>query len=389
MKTHRTRRRIAFLLFVVFLALGVFLLFPSGRLILCGLLKGESFYHGKPTQYWRSVAKKQTTKFHNIFGSCLIFKGPTPIAKISFCDRISKKWRQTWTESTYPLLDGDPAAIPVLRELIQDPDPDVRQAAANGLERIGPKAESMVPLLCKMLKEDADESVRGVVVRALGVIGRPSVIPLVALLKEDNLSDPYSAWEAIGQIGPEASEAIPFLIKGLKDRKGYIAARALASIGPAIMPTLRESLNAKNSYVRANATCALGGREHDPNVVVPLLREALKDEDPGVRQSAAGALIWIGPAAEPAVPDLILALMDLEIDVRCAAARALGYIGPGAKLAIPALKQMVEKDGEFERVIASRSIQVIENKLPATEETELEDGLGELPRWGENGRIGP
>ena len=44
-----------------------------------------------------------------------------------------------------PLLAGDPAAVPVLRELLHAPDCKARRVAATGLEAIGPEAPATVP----------------------------------------------------------------------------------------------------------------------------------------------------------------------------------------------------------------------------------------------------
>ena len=44
-----------------------------------------------------------------------------------------------------PLLAGDPAAVPVLRELLHAPDRKARRVAATGLAAIGPEAGPPCP----------------------------------------------------------------------------------------------------------------------------------------------------------------------------------------------------------------------------------------------------
>jgi hypothetical protein len=44
------------------------------------------------------------------------------------------------TDPGYPLFKGDPAAVPVLLELIKSPDATTRWAAVHGLGRVGPAA---------------------------------------------------------------------------------------------------------------------------------------------------------------------------------------------------------------------------------------------------------
>jgi hypothetical protein len=56
------------------------------------------------------------------------------------------------------LLEGDPAALPVLVELFGSPDPKARRVAIEGVRRIGDPAKGAAPLLVKALG-DPDPSV--------------------------------------------------------------------------------------------------------------------------------------------------------------------------------------------------------------------------------------
>jgi hypothetical protein len=59
----------------------------------------------------------------------------------------------------FPLLVGDPAAVPVLVELLGSREPQVRLIAAQGLWMIGEQALPAVPALLRRL-DDKDEAVR-------------------------------------------------------------------------------------------------------------------------------------------------------------------------------------------------------------------------------------
>jgi HEAT repeat protein len=88
---------------------------------------------------------------------------------------------------------------------------------------------------------------------------------------------------AVGQLGPAAREAIPSLLKSLKD---------------------------SNRSVRINAAIALGLIHEDPTTVVPALINILRQEDrrkegESLRGFIAFALSNFGPAAKDAVPDLV------------------------------------------------------------------------------------
>jgi hypothetical protein len=58
-----------------------------------------------------------------------------------------------------PLLKGDPAALPVLTELLESTDSQVRLMAAEGLEQLGEKARPAIPALLRAI-HDEDETVR-------------------------------------------------------------------------------------------------------------------------------------------------------------------------------------------------------------------------------------
>ena len=71
--------------------------------------------------------------------------------------------------------------------LVNDPDPDVRQAAAFALGEIGPDAAEAVPALTKALG-DRDDAVRKSFIEALGSLGpeaKPAVTALAKVLLED------------------------------------------------------------------------------------------------------------------------------------------------------------------------------------------------------------
>src|SRR5205807_1668175 len=56
------------------------------------------------------------------------------------------------------LLKGDPAALPVLVELLRVNDVKVRRIVARGLGKIGPAAKSSFPELLNVLESTQDSS---------------------------------------------------------------------------------------------------------------------------------------------------------------------------------------------------------------------------------------
>lgn len=126
--------------------------------------------------------------------------------------------------------------------------------------------------------------------------------PLSAWIEMLNEPDPntkYSAIQAIGEIGPQAKEAIPVLVK-----------------------TIRETRNRDKRILYACNKALLGmGKE-----VVPHMISLLKDDDWEMRRGSAWVLGKVGPDAKDAVPGLTEALNDPNAAVRMKAAEALEKI---------------------------------------------------------------
>jgi HEAT repeat protein len=192
------------------------------------------------------------------------------------------------------------ADLPLLMKQMNDPDADVRRAAARALGQMGPDATPAVPLLTAAVEKDRDLYVRR-----------------------------FSA-QALGQIGPNASSAIPALTSALKDEKKEMieaAVTALGKMGPAAVPALADAFKGSSFSKTAKAK-----GNNQPR---------MESEQAFLRRRAAEALGRLGPEAKAAVPALISALNDPA--ARIDAALALGEIGPAARSAIPALTSIADE----------------------------------------------
>jgi HEAT repeat protein len=170
-----------------------------------------------------------------------------------------------------------------------------------------------------------------------------------------------AALKATAILGARAAEALPDVALTLEDPElAPAAALALSFMGSAAVPALQEAVNSNNEVVRREALRALGKlRERasiDPKVVVPLLLRAIEDPDPAVRNVAVTYLgiVRDDPAAE--VTGLIKTLSDESPEVRQAAAAALAEYGPLAERAIPALKKATSDPDEDVRREAGRTL---------------------------------
>jgi HEAT repeat protein len=156
---------------------------------------------------------------------------------------------------------------------------------------------------------------------------------------------------ALADLGPDAREALPALLKMLRSpdepedgRKE--AERALGEIGTPPreqMPALLEALqDGQSTPARVYAAAALGKLGADTGPAVAALVKALKDDTPAVRRNAAAALGRVGLSARSdAYPALLALLEDRDDEVRRTAVGALVQLGRPAPAELPALKRML------------------------------------------------
>jgi HEAT repeat protein len=152
-------------------------------------------------------------------------------------------------------------------------------------------AEVRAPATRAWLRTDAlrkaTPRVKAQIVRALGEAGdRDAVLPLLALLRDDNLLVRVETLEALGRL--HAVRALPLVQVFLRESDANLRAAAARTLG------------------------AIGDAR-----ALPALRRALEDEAPLVAESAAEALGGLGETA--VVPDLIAGLERVrERDLRLA-----------------------------------------------------------------------
>ncbi|MEZ8222067.1 HEAT repeat, partial [Candidatus Fervidibacteria bacterium JGI MDM2 JNZ-1-D12] len=273
--------------------------------------------------------------------------------------------------------------LPYLVEGLSDPHPEIRQAAVNGLVKLGQwslqaiakvqeegpeiarkEAEKAFREICEgfrkdlrensdrlirrdmaryikatpdlidKLQKDADPEVRSACAYALGNIGAKFAVgPLQEVMENGKEEMPVrlAAAVALGQMGNE--QGIKFLIDQLKssDEKVRAAAvEALRTIGKPATRLLIEAAQSKDSLQRWGAVAALG-ETGDPKAV-PILLKALRDEDENVRAVAAASLGKLRYAR--AARQLVQALADKSERVQAHAEWALENIG---ERAIPAI----------------------------------------------------
>ena len=224
-------------------------------------------------------------------------------------------------------------SVPDLLTALNDPNAEVREAAADALGNMGPLAKAAFPVLENAAKTDTGKPVRDKCVDAMNKIGAPQrgdLSDFLASLKDARPGLRAAAAQAIGMIGPDAKDAGSPLEKALADPSADVrisAAQALWNIksksAKDLTPIAVICLQDKDSGVRSRAAAALGSFKAGDNEVLDALQNALRDPSGKVRVQAAYALGNIGLAAKKALPKLVEALNDSEVKVRLVAAQAL------------------------------------------------------------------
>jgi hypothetical protein len=130
------------------------LLVPGVRWRLWGTLRGESFYRGRPTSYWsREVSRCPKTSDYRCSLAGLWHAPRVPATRVDGVKAVFGL-PHTVTSPRFPLRDDDPSAVPVLIDLLKDPDPGVRMYAAESLGGLGTAAAAAVPALTESLRDE-------------------------------------------------------------------------------------------------------------------------------------------------------------------------------------------------------------------------------------------
>jgi len=292
-----------------------------------------------------------------------------------------------------PEVPGD--AVPTLARALADADPYVRAAAASGIaaangkgvtaktgEAVGAAIQTSFPQ-----KVDLESSVRldapeFMLWPALRSCGKHAVKPATDLLGHGNPIVRQLAARVLGELGPDAKEAVEPLRKALTDEYTEVALEAggaLVRVGGSadeVNGLIRAALMSLNPRVAAEAIGAVGrmgpaGATHHAAVLGKLdsplpdarfaalgfvrtlppaervkhlaaVGQSLADPHPLIRGRAAGLLEDLGPAAAPAAGAARDALSkEDEPGVQEQLVNALAAMGPGAKGAVGALLPLI------------------------------------------------
>jgi hypothetical protein len=193
----------------------------------------------------------------------------------------------------YMVEKFEPSCLPVLEEILNDPqeEADVRSAAALALGKVG--GERAVDIL-KQMAINEDPTVKTYSLQALGMSGREEVVPiLLDALKDENNDVFHSAAEALGLIGrPVVPHLIDLLKPGKAEDARCIAAWQLGTLrySEAVPSLLNVVRTDKNAEVVALAIWALGEIGMGDPEVLETLKWAKGQPDPSISKRAELAI---------------------------------------------------------------------------------------------------
>ncbi len=232
-------------------------------------------------------------------------------------ERLAVGQRRDLLQRLEDLAEDSPELIfdPIFLLALGDADKDIRLGAIEGLT--DNRERGTLELLLRLLSQDPEEEVRAAAAQALGT---------------------FALMAALGELPPSRAEQLAgALLTTVRDAKETMEVRrraleSVAAIDSAEVKSLiRQAYYEGEEKEKASALHAMG-RNLDPEWG-PLLMEEMESANPEFRYEASTALGEM--ALEEAVEPLTRALDDEDFQVQLSAIQALGEIGgPEAKAAL-------------------------------------------------------
>jgi HEAT repeat protein len=194
------------------------------------------------------------------------------------------------------------AALPLIRRTLRDDSAtDVRKKAAlKACAILGVRASEAIPDIAALLP-DATYSAEAAL--ALSFMGSAAVPVLKDAVDDDDPTVRKEALRSLGKLRERASidpqVVIPTLIAALDDSEAPVRAVAVTYLGIVRdnpvkeVPALTNALADEEPEVRAAAATALGAYGPAAESALPALRKAAKDPDEQVQREAGRAIITI------------------------------------------------------------------------------------------------
>jgi HEAT repeat protein len=240
-------------------------------------------------------------------------------------------WRSGW--HTGP-GKANPALGPALSKALDDPDPGVRAAAASVVGNYGPWVKEAHPALLRHVKDPDRDVRLAVIRALRSSVGDERVAPLVGVLNDPDPQIRAAAAGSLGVFTGKGRLAVPGLVRALRDEDPSVREAAAGAFvemsgqvpAPEAVPALLGMLEDDAPQTRTTAAMALG-QLGDPRALDALVKRAVDDVDPGVRIASTRAIGGLGPEGGTAFEVLRALLKDSEVSVAMSAVHSLAAVG--------------------------------------------------------------
>jgi HEAT repeat protein len=238
------------------------------------------------------------------------------------------------------------AALPVLVETARRPSRTIRQLLLDAVGGPGPDAKALAPALVECFN-DRDPNLKSRCMQLFREMGQGGLDGLRIGLERDDPVIRESCLKAIGQLGPQAAEAVPAVRLRLKDQEPalrVLAARTLWQVNQdtTTLPVLLAIVAGKDARARADAIGVIFLFKPMPREAIPALEAALNESDPRTRVSAAAALFHMDGRTKDTLPVLLAGFKDSSgFGPRLVARDALAQMRDAAREIVPALVQYI------------------------------------------------
>jgi HEAT repeat protein len=220
-----------------------------------------------------------------------------------------------------PVIDGLTAAL-------DDPAVAVQQRALEALAELGPRAQTALPALARVTRGRNADLAAGACLALAGLGGPGAVAPLVARLKDDRRPVREAAAEGLARLGPVARPALPALADVLSSPTPLAARTALERIGADAVPALAAVLRNDQPAARFQAGLALYHLGSRARPAIRDLQTSLDHPGSTARLAGSALLLASAPWENISTLAALEDLVEQEQDALLVAALALARLDP-------------------------------------------------------------
>lgn len=263
---------------------------------------------------------------------------------------------------------GLPAAkvLPPLIAALKSDDEAQRHSATNAILLIHPAAKTAVPAVTALLKDPAQAERAAYVLGRFGEDAKDAIPALLDLvLKSD--APPTAFLDALAQIGPPAVPALLAQVEKLAPSmitRDHWALKVLKNIGTSALPELREALKSPNTSVRLAALGTIAELGPEAREARPDILKLGNDADPLIRATLLSAMVSIDSSTSRALKNIEASAQDAHPLVRAAAASAAAALGKNAAPVAAQIAALLEDTDGRVRIAAIRAAGIIGIKDP-------------------------